>query len=164
VRFLVYHNDIVGGEARGRADLERLRETDLEEVASFGFIHVFENPFVFPVIRPASERSPNGGLRIQKADPATYRVDFGDTEGARSVFMSQPYDPLWVLRVGDTIVAPKRVGPITMRFTFPQGDPRIGTIEYLPQRYYRQGVIVSLAGLGLISFALLIARHRRVRK
>ncbi len=72
--------------------------------------------------------------------------------------MLQPYDPLWVLRVGDTVVSPTKAGPLTMRFDFPSGAMRDGTIEYLPQRYYRQGILVSIAGLGIASLGLLLVR------
>jgi hypothetical protein len=163
VRFLVYHDDIVGGAARGQADLLKLAKTDLKEVASFGFVHVFENPYALPVIRTAPAYLPTSSLSVQKSDPATYEVDLGNTKG-RSLLMGQPYDPLWVLRVGDTVLPPTKVGPVTMRFTFPKGDVREGTIEYLPQRYYRGGLTVSIAGLGFVCLGLLFARRSRAKK
>lgn len=163
VRFLVYHNDIVGGEARGRADLLRLNETDLELVASFGFIHVFENPYVLPVITAGNGLAASG-LRVRMRDPATYEVDLADAPDADYLSMGQPYDPLWVLRVGDALVTPRPLGPLAMRFDLPQSSAREGTIEYLPQRYYRQGLMVSIVGLGMVSLTPLLARFDRRRR
>lgn len=164
VRYLIYHNDIVGGGARGGADLLRLHETDLVWVASFGFIHVFENPQALPVIRAAGGDQKTSGLRVWSIDPATYRVELTDAHQVNRLLMAQPFDPLWVLKAGDEIVAPRKAGALTMRFDIPPSAVREGTIEYLPQRYYRQGIAVSTIGLGIISVAPLFARFIRHRK
>jgi len=161
VRFLVYHDDIVGNEAQGRVDLSRLHRTDLEWVASFGFIHVFENPEVLPVIRASGNGGTAGSLLVQRIDPATYEVEASGAPSVRSLVMGQPFDSLWVLRAGDAVVAPRKASSLTMRFDLPPGDFREGTIEYYPQRYYRVGRTVSLVGLVIVSLGLLLARVGR---
>lgn len=137
VRFVVYHADIVAGEGRAALELDRLRASDLEERATFGFVHVFENPTYQSVVRSSA-----GGLRVSRRDPTRYSLEFGRS-GGQDVLMGQPFDPLWVLRIGDDVIAPVKDGPLGMKFVVPPGKARSASLEYYPQRYYERGLLLS---------------------
>jgi hypothetical protein len=150
VKFLIYHADIVGGEARADRDLTKLMESDLLHVRTFGDIHVFENPFVLRTVRPAD---PLTNISVTKMDPTKYEVSIEDAAAPTRIVLAQPYDPSWVLRANGQIIGPEVAGPTTVEFPVPAGVTD-ATIEYFPQRYYRLGLMVTFGAILLMGLGL----------
>lgn len=157
VRYLVYHNDIIGAEARGEKDLAKLQNSDLREVATFGDIHVFENPYPLPIVRPDA----NSSIEVDKIDPTRYDVTWDNTDPPTQLILAQPYDATWVFRTDVGVIGPEVAGPTTMAFSIPEGVDH-GIVEYFPQPFYRTGLFITFGSIlvGSMIMTLRILRNR----
>jgi hypothetical protein len=161
VRYLVYHNDIVGAEDRGQKDIKRLRRSDMELVASFGSISVFENQYYEGVLRTESITGELTPAHVDKVSPAEYTIDISSETQAHTIVMAQPFDPMWVMRADGTLVSPEPSDGVGMRFEIPSEASEV-KIEYFPQPFYEAGLLVS--GLGFVLIGILLIAIRKVGK
>ena len=180
VKYLVYHNDIVGATAAGRDAVDKLKHTDLHFLGKFGKdIYLFENPYVKPLLYVDGG---DGSLTFTKVDPTHYRFSAELASPKVRIHFAQAYDPFWIMNVDGHTIKPKKDGSIDL-ISFSPGvthvDPLTGNglksgglysftgeISYLPQRAYWVGVQISLplAGLG-VGYLLMawVGEQRRSR-
>ena len=155
VRYVVYHNDIVGAEGRGQKDIARLQRSDLTPVASFGNIRLFENPFYRGLFRAETGQGELSPARVSKISPAEFRIEL--PAQANSLIMGQPFDAMWVMNAGGDVVSPQPSDGVGMRFEISAGVTEV-TVEYFPQPFYDAGLAVSGIGFLLVGVSLLPIR------
>lgn len=158
VRYLVYHDDIVGAEGQGARELAQLYRSDLRRVADFGgYLHVFENPLYRQLFNDPDGHS--DGVSTVKVDPTRYDVYLAPGAG-RSVIMGQPFDAMWRLHAGGATVRPSRARSGLMSFRFP-ANVSAGRFQYYPQPYYERGLAVSIPVLALALVTMAVPSRRR---
>lgn len=160
VKFLVYHDDIVGGRRQGREDLSELSDSDLKTVARLGgYIHIFENPYFRQLFVGSSGQS--AGIETTKMDPTRYELKLDLSLMADPlVVMGQPFDRMWRLHAGGKIVRPERTPSGMMSFHFPTGVSA-GRVEYFPQPFYEQGLALSMPSMAITVAGIAVSRRRR---
>lgn len=145
VQFVVYHADIVGGEAQAKLDVAALERSDLRLCQTFGEeIFLFCNRSAAPLVR-------GSGVNYSKVNPTQYQVTWSGKQATSPITFSQPFDPLWELRLGRHVVHPRSDGDGYTSFDIVDTSGK-GSLVYAPQHYYVVGVFIS--GMGLAALIL----------
>lgn len=146
VKYLVFHNDIVGVEDKGLETVQILKQnTDLKFVKQFGsYIYLFENPYVKQVIYTDDI---NQNITIKKINPTKYEFELILNEPSY-IYFAQTFDPFWQMTIGDMTIKPEKAFDFDLiKYKVDIRGRVKGEINYFPQYYYEIGLIIS--GLAL---------------
>jgi hypothetical protein len=105
----------------------------------------------------------NPEVTWNRVSPEKYEVQVRDATEPFMLTFGEAYDPMWVVRLEDG----KNVNPVRLCSTvngFPldrKGDYRL-TVEYVPQDWFKQGLVVSLVSIfGCLLFLALVLLWKR---
>ncbi len=159
VRYLVFHNDILGGENQGEKAIQIISEkTDLKFLRKFGkYIYLFENPYYKEMIY-ANE--PDSIGQIQKINPTEYKFSANIKSDKPVIFFAQNFDYLWTMKINGHTYKPIESKDMDLtQFEINEKGELTGEIYYLPQKYYEIGfvassliLVISIAGLLIVSY------------
>jgi len=136
IRYLLYHNDIVGAGDKGLEAVNFLKNsTDLRFVKSFGSdVYLFENPFLEPILRA---QDPTIAVTASKVNPTKCSFELTNSTSTILLF-AQVYDAYWLAYLSNGDVITPKMDPDNglIRFMLPPGSVK-GEIIYVPQLYYQ---------------------------
>lgn len=160
IKYVVYHNDIVGAHERGREVIAQyLNESDLILRESFSDkIYLFENLAVKEILSTSNDLP----VHYKKIDPTRYLFIF-NSDKSETLTFAQSYDPFWLLKIGDQTIVPESSPLNLIQYHIPVTGKVRGEIVYLPQRAYEIGLWISgmtLFGSLIVTLLYLIKRKK----
>ncbi len=151
VKYLVFHNDLVGSENKGNEAVNILKnKTDLIFIKKFGdSIFLFENPYLKNVLYTDN---PNEEINITKIDPTKYEFK-ASINNPSYIYFAQTFDPLWKMKINNKIISPEKDENLDLiKFKVEEKGEISGEIFYFPQAYYNEGLVIS--GITFVTFLI----------
>lgn len=162
VKYVVYTTDIVGTEKEVKEDLNKLQNSDLRQVQKFGnLIYVYENPYLGSEIKSFS-LGYTTKLDYVKYSSTQYEIALSKYPGTVpfTISFAKAYDPLWIAKYDSKTIHPTKNENGLIDFKIDEKTDYV-TIEYLPQRYYNTGLLVSFLAY-TVSLAIIVLNKLRL--
>lgn len=142
IKYLVYHNDIIGGEQAWSIAINALKtKTDLKFLKQFWpYIYLFENPYMKPIIYTDNK---DDSVMINKINPTKYQFNL-NLKDPWYLYFAQAFDPFWQLNINGEIIKPEKAFDFGLiKYRINKTGTINGEISYFPQKYYEMGLFIS---------------------
>lgn len=139
IRYILFHNDLVGAHKAGDVMLSSLLQAGLRRVFTSGEVTILKNDSDL-----APQVSDDSGRRVGRVVKATGgEMDFVCTANSRSLRFALPADPYWELTLGRGHETPDSFKDVSLyRGICSPGEK--GSFRYLPDIWLKTGVVWQL--------------------
>jgi len=90
------------------------------------------------------EPEDKGSVSARMVNPTKYSLNIETTNSNTNLIFSEAFDPLWILKVDSKKISSKKEYGLFNSFVLPEIGKINAVVEYLPQRYFNYGLIISI--------------------
>jgi hypothetical protein len=125
-----------------------LLEKEIEKIEWLRKKELFPNIAVFELVNHKDhfwlEPEDKGSVSARMVNPTKYSLNIETTNSNTNLIFSEAFDPLWILKVDSKKISSKKEYGLFNSFVLPEIGKINAVVEYLPQRYFNYGLIISI--------------------